>query len=170
MPCAAFFALVGAFALAGCSADDCSFPAFPDVDVARLSAAARPAAGSVVVALVPVGGAAETTGRGIEAALAADAVGVSESPDDSVRVRLELAAEAGVPQRAAAAVVGDTVWVRLGPAALVRPACLPPPVPGEVSVLRVEAPSGVAVRSVVVVAGAEAPAAPPRPPRAPVRA
>ena len=168
MPRPVLLVLVGALTVAGCSADDCSFPAFPDVDVVPLAAAARPGADSVVVALVPVGGAAATVAQGVEAALAADAVRVGESADDSVRVRLELVAEAGVPQRAAAAVVGDTVWVRLGPAALVRPACSPPPVPGEVSVLRVEAPSGVVVRSVVVVP--EAPAAPPRPWAMPVRA
>lgn len=170
MPRALPLALVGALAAAGCSPDDCSFPAFPDVDVVPLAAAAQPPADSVVVALVPMGGAARAVAQAVEAALAADAVGVSESADDSVRVRLELVAEAGVPQRAAAAVAGDTVWVRLGPAALVRPACSPPPVPGEVSVLRVEAPAGVAVRSVVVAAEAAAPAAPPRPPRAPARA
>ena len=111
-------------------------------------------------------------GRGLEAAVEGGFFGLGVSPDDSVRVRLELAAEAGVRQRAAAAVVGDTVWVRVGPAALVRPACSPPPVPGEVGALRVDVPEGVAVRSVVVVPPGEAPAlrSPPRPGGAAVRA
>ena len=151
--------LLAALAVAGCSADDCSFPGLPDVDVVPLQAAARPASDSVVVALVPVGGAVP----GLDAAVAGGAVRPAVSADDSVRVRLDLAAEAGVAQRAAAVAVGDTVWVRLGPAALVRWACSPPPVPGEVSALRVEAPAGVAVRSVVVVPAERAPAARPAP-------
>ena len=157
-----------ALSVAGCSGDDCSFPGFPDVDVVPLSVAARPAADSVVVALVPVGGA----GRGLDAAVDGGFFDLRVSPDDSVRVRLELAAEAGVRQRASAAVVGDTVWVRVGPAALVRPACSPPLLPGEVGRLRVDVPEGVAVRAVVVVPPGAAPDVrpPPRPGGAVVRA
>lgn len=146
-----------AAALAGCQLTDCTSSAWADVNVVPLGVSAPAAVDSVVVALVPVGGAE----RDAERVAVYHVLG--ESADDSVRVRLSLAAEAGLPQSAAAAVRGDTVWVRFGPAALVRLACSPPPLPGEVHDLRIDVPPGVALRSVVVVPPEDAPVARPAP-------